>query len=81
MSDASLDFDRQDKAVIYAQNGIICYWVINIPDRQIEVCTQPTGPSASPGYAQRHEYRSGDSIPVTLDGRTIATIPVNELLA
>ncbi len=80
VSDSSLRTDRVEKIEIYGHAGIICYWIVNLVDMQIEVHTQPTGPSVSPGYAQRQDYRPGDSIPVTLDGQPIATIPVNELL-
>jgi Uma2 family endonuclease len=43
ISDTSLQRDRQKKR-IYARAGFPVYWIVNIPDRQIEVHTQPSGP-------------------------------------
>lgn len=79
VADSSLAADR-DQGRIYARDGIPCYWIINIPDEQIEVYTAPSGPGLSPTYAQRQDYCRGDSLPLVLDGTTLATIPVADLL-
>lgn len=79
-SDTTLACDRIDKARIYARNNIGCYWIVNLVDRQIEVHTQPSGPVAAPAYAQQATYRSGDVVPLVLDGVTVATIAVDDLL-
>src|SRR5437764_10636552 len=50
VADSSLLRDQRDKTRIYARAGIICYWIINIPDRRVEVYTQPSGPAAVPAY-------------------------------
>lgn len=39
VADSSLDSDRADKGRIYARDGIVEYWIVNIPDRQVEVYT------------------------------------------
>ena len=59
VSDSSLVKDRGPKLVSYAQALIPEYWLLNLPDRQLEVYRQPT-----PGgiYAHFRVYRSGDSI-------------------
>ena len=41
VSDSTLRYDRKAKAGIYAGAGIADYWIINLPDRQIEVYRQP----------------------------------------
>ena len=41
VADSSLDYDRAEKASIYAAAGISDYWVVNIPDRCVEVFRQP----------------------------------------
>jgi len=80
VSDSTLDSDRKDKCRIYARAGIACYWVVNIPDRQIEVYEQPSGPTTTPGYAKRADYRPGDHLPFLLNGVQIATLTVRDLL-
>ncbi len=81
VSDTTLGFDSTEKLAIYARDRIVCYWILNIPDQQIEVNTQPSGPSDSPAFAQRQVFVRGDSVPLVLDGQLLATIPVNDLLA
>jgi Uma2 family endonuclease len=79
-AESTLAADRIDKSRIYARAGIISYWIINLKDRQIEVYTAPSGPTAAPGYGQRTDYRAGDQVPLVLDGTTTATIAVQDLL-
>jgi Uma2 family endonuclease len=80
VADSSLAGDRIDKSRIYARANVACFWIANLVDRQIEVYTQPSGPVAKPTYAQPAIYRAGDNIPVVLDGATVTTIAVQELL-
>jgi Uma2 family endonuclease len=80
VADTTLAGDRADKGRIYARAGISYYWIVNIVDRQVEVYTIPSGPTASPAYTQRQDFRIGDDVMLTLDGIVAATIPVRELL-
>lgn len=80
VSDSTLSHDRSVKGPIYAEAGLTEYWIVNIPDHQVEVYTTPSGPTASPGYAHRQDYRSGDSIPFALDGLVVGQVAVRELL-
>ncbi len=80
VSDSTLDGDRIDKGRLYAEAGIAYYWIVNLVDRQIEVYTQPSGATTTPAYGQRQDYRMGDDVPLWLDGRVVANIPVSELL-
>src|SRR5262249_24217985 len=80
VADTSLPSDRSDKARIYARAGIAVYLIVNVSDRQIEVYTAPSGPTAAPAYALRRDYLPGDSVPLILDAAAVANIPVNELL-
>ena len=41
VADASLKFDRQEKAELYARAGVPEYWVVNLADRVIERHTEP----------------------------------------
>jgi Uma2 family endonuclease len=80
VSDTTLAIDRNDKTRIYARASLPIYWIINLIDRQVEVYTDPRPVDPVPSYATRTDYRPGDSVPLFLDGQTIAQIPVDELL-
>jgi Uma2 family endonuclease len=80
VADASLLRDQRDKTRIYARAGLPCYWIINLVDRRIEVFAQPSGPATVPAYQSFRIYQPGDDVPLTLDGITVPTVPVNELL-
>lgn len=71
---------RTDRLRIYARAGIPDFWIVNLDDRRIEVHTQPSGPCDSPAYASVVNYAPGDAVPLVLDGVTVATIPVSDLL-
>jgi Uma2 family endonuclease len=43
VADSSLSYDRGEKADLYASAGITDYWVVNIPDRCVEVFRKPEG--------------------------------------
>ena len=43
VADTSLDFDRSVKAPLYARSGIAEYWIVNLPERVVEVHREPTG--------------------------------------
>jgi len=80
VSDSTLDGDRIDKGRLYAEAGIVCYWIVNLADRQIEVYTLPAGATATPSFAQRRDYSLGADVPFALDGVVVANIPVRDLL-
>jgi Uma2 family endonuclease len=80
VSDSTLLGDRADKGRIYARAKVPVYWIINLIDRQIEVHEQPSGPTAAPAYAKITTYHDNDSIPLVLDGNTVATLAVLDLL-
>src|SRR5262245_8433824 len=80
VSDSSLDGDRLDKGRIYARAGIPIYWVVNIPDQQVEVYTAPSGSTPTPAYGQRDDYRPGAQLPFQLAGVLVATLAVQDLL-
>jgi Uma2 family endonuclease len=80
-ADTTLARDRTLKARLYARAAVPVYWIVNIPDRQIEVYTDPTGPGAAePTYRQRRDFAAGAAVPLVVEGRVVATIPVAELL-
>ena len=80
VSESSLSRDRGQKLRIYARAGIVCYWIINLVDRHIEVYTNPSGPDPAPTFGNRTDYRPGDSVPVVIAGQACGSIAVNDLL-
>ena len=80
VADSSLLRDQRDKTRIYARAGITVYWIVNLVDRRIEVYTQPSGPIAIPRYGAMQSFQPGDSVPLVLDGATVASIPVADLI-
>ena len=80
VSDSTLQQDQTWKKGIYAQAEIPVYWIVNLPQRQIEVYTEPSGASANPIYRQLVIYQENDEIPVVVDGVETAVIPVSDLL-
>jgi hypothetical protein len=80
VSDASLDYDRVAKLAVYAQASIVVYWIVNIPDRRIEVYTDPTRPDPAPAYRRRQDFGPADQVPLLLDGVQVGTILVADLL-
>ncbi len=80
VADGTINQDQNWKKRIYGRAGIASYWIVNLPERQIEVYTQPSGPAAQPTYHHMVTYRETDRIPIILGGEQIATLPVGELL-
>jgi Uma2 family endonuclease len=76
VSDSTLARDRGEKQRVYAAAGIVCYWIVNLVQGQVEVYTGP----ARTAYGGRDDYRPGDSVPLTLGGAVVASVPVVELL-
>jgi Uma2 family endonuclease len=58
VSDSSLPKDRLLKAVLYARAGVPEYWIINVPDRVVEV---HRGPDAG-GYRAVTIHRASEVI-------------------
>jgi hypothetical protein len=79
VADDSLERDRGIKMDIYASGKVPIYWIVNIPERRVEVYTDPRG-GKKPTYRTRTEYAPGQAVPVTVAGKTLGSIPVSELL-
>jgi Uma2 family endonuclease len=76
VSDATLRRDRTLKLRIYARAGIPVYWIINLPERQIEVYSEPAGE----GYARRLIYTDAQDLPVSIGGAVVGHLRAAELL-
>ena len=80
VADSSLTREDTTKLRIYARAAIPIYWIINIPDRQVEVYSDPAGPEPEPRYRLQQHVGPADSVPLVLDGKEIDRIPVKDLL-
>jgi Putative restriction endonuclease len=79
VADSSLARDRGTKQRIYARGMVPVYWIVNLPDRQIEVYTEPSGPTKKPKYGKRRFYRNGSSVPVVIAGEEIGRISIKSV--
>jgi Uma2 family endonuclease len=75
VADSSLAFDQKIKLPIYAENGMLDYWIVNLIDQRIEVYRQP---QAGGTYAETQHFGRGQSIaPLALPD---VLVPVDEIL-
>lgn len=58
VADSSLRYDRRVKSKLYGAAGITDYWIVNLPERQIEVYREPR-PN---GYRTVTTYASGETL-------------------
>lgn len=58
VAETSLAIDRGRKSRLYASSGVPEYWIVNLPERCIEVYTQPHGNA----YAHVDRYEPGQSL-------------------
>lgn len=77
---ATLARDRGVKRRIYARAGLSTYWIVNLIDRVIEVYTDPQPDSPKRAYASHTDFGEDDTIPVILDGVTVGTVAVRDIL-
>lgn len=64
VSDSMLSYDRNAKASMYAAAGIADYWIVNIPDRQLEIRRNPQPDSAAEfghAYGSLTTLKPGDT--------------------
>jgi Uma2 family endonuclease len=59
VADSSLNYDRDVKGPLYAENGLVEYWIVNLVDRCLEVYRDPR-PDGT--YADVRTLKPGDMI-------------------
>ncbi len=65
VADTSLEYDRREKASLYAEAGIPEYWIVNLLDRSLEDHRDPCADPKKPfgfGYASVSTLAPSDSI-------------------
>ncbi len=73
VADSSLEFDRGVKIPIYAENGIVESWIVNLIDKTLEVYRNPQGGA----YADTLVLRAGDQVELlSLPGTLISVADV-----
>jgi len=75
---SSLSEDRL-MANIYGPAGIPVYWIVNLEARQVEVYTLLKRRGA-PGYGKPRIFKTGQSVPVVVEGKEIGRIAVVDIL-
>jgi Uma2 family endonuclease len=80
VADSSLDDDRALMLRVYGGGGVIRYWIVNLVDGQVEVYSQPSGPSEPIGYRHCEVYQPGQEVPVLLDEVEIGRIAVSDII-
>lgn len=65
---------------LYARAGISAYWVIDVLGRRILAHGEPRVSTGRAEYTRLTIYRSGDTIPLVLDGAEVARIAFDDLL-
>ncbi len=70
VADTSLRKDREIKAALYARAGVREYWIVNLPDRVVEVHREP----AEGGYRRVQRFAAGDSIALEAFGDVIVAV-------
>src|SRR5262245_56219698 len=80
VAEATLSHDRGVKKAIYAEAGIPIYWIVNLIDRQIEIYTQPSGPTQQPDYAKCEIVSADGEVPLVIDSRELGRLRVKDIL-
>jgi len=76
VADSSLEYDREIKGPLYAENGIAEYWIVNLIDNCLEVYRDPR-PDGT--YGDARVLRAGDSI--SLVRLPTVSVKVDELIS
>lgn len=75
LSDATLHYDRNEKAALYAQADIADYWLLNPQNRALEVRREPAAMAGTPygfGYRQTTTYTAAQTVsPLALPSATL----------
>jgi Uma2 family endonuclease len=79
VADTTLELARGEKRRLYARARIAEYWIVNIPESQVEVYTSPRA-GKEPTYRRRRDHGREEAIRLTLGGQEIASIAAGELL-
>jgi Uma2 family endonuclease len=83
VADTSLEWDRTEKKRSYARAGISYYWIVNLCDGQLEVYSDPTGPTEppdQPSYRREITFGPDQLVPILIDGKEVGQLAVRDFL-
>jgi Uma2 family endonuclease len=80
VADASYPIDRGKKWRKYAAARVAVYWILNLPQRQLEVYSLPSGRGQHAAYQEVRIYGPDDEVPVIVEGHERGRIKVREVL-
>lgn len=81
VANSTLKDDRFFKGRVYARANVREYWIVNLIDKQIEVCTQPSGDVQDPAFADRKDFKIGQQVPLNIPGHSPILLNVADMLA
>ena len=58
VADSTVDFDRNEKLRLYARDGVVEVWIVNLQDRRVETYSEPEGDV----YGSVRYYGPGESV-------------------
>jgi Uma2 family endonuclease len=78
VAESSLARDRGEKRVAYGKgpHPIPVYWIVNLVEHQVEVYSN----AGRAGYGSRQDFRSGEHVPVVIDGVEVGRISVDTIM-
>lgn len=80
VADSSLERDRTIKKRIYARAGIPVYWIVNLPERQIEVYSKPDNKDGEQSdYQQCQIFNATTEVPLCLLGSNLGNLKGQDL--
>jgi Uma2 family endonuclease len=83
VADSSLEWDRTTKKHNYARAGIPVYWIVNLCNGQLEVYSEPTGPTDppdQPSYRRSITYGPEQTVSLVIEGKEVAQLAVRDFL-
>jgi Uma2 family endonuclease len=78
VAESSIARDRGLKKRIYARALAPVYWIVNLEERQIEVYSEPVKSKGE--YRLSRIFKAGAAVPLIVDGREVAQIPVSDVV-
>jgi hypothetical protein len=79
-ADSSYAKDHGPKWGKYASSRVPIYWIVNIPERRVEVDSSPAGRGKAAKYRDRRDYGPDDQVPVIIEGREVGRIKVSDIV-
>ena len=83
VADQSLQRDRTTKRRIYARAGVRVYWIVNLIERQIEVCSDPTNGKGSrkpASYRSINVFTESQDISIIVERKIVGHVKVSSVL-